>query len=94
LASRVGARVLVNDFLARRHELACEPRLFGTTVFPRLQRGSAAEFVARLQDQFQTNVVPGEFFEQPQHFRIGISVETATLQGGLEQLGAALDGWR
>jgi aspartate/methionine/tyrosine aminotransferase len=87
-------RALVNAFLAGRRELDCDPSQLGTTVFPRLKEGSAAEFVARLQNQYETSVVPGEYFEQAQHFRIGFGGETETLRSGLQQLGAALDEWR
>ena len=64
-------RVLVNEFLASHPDLDCEPSRFGTTVFPRLKLGRTEEFVEMLREQFETSVVPGEFFEQPQHFRIG-----------------------
>jgi len=84
-------RVLVNEFLKGRSDLDCEPSRFGTTVFPRLKTGSAADFVTLLRDRFETSVVPGEFFEQPQHFRIGFCGKTETVRGGLERLGAALD---
>jgi len=83
-------RALVNDFLGGCAELACEPSRFGTTVFPRLKTGRAGEFVAMLREQFETSVVPGEFFEQPQHFRMGFCGTTETVCGGLERLGAAL----
>jgi aspartate/methionine/tyrosine aminotransferase len=84
-------RVLVNAFLAAHPQLDCAPSQFGTTIFPRLKRGSAAEFVARLRDDYETGVVPGEFFEHPQHFRIGFSGPTKTVQSGLERLGRALE---
>jgi len=84
-------RALVNIFLASYPQLECAPSQFGTTIFPRLKHGSASEFVARLRDQYETSVVPGEFFEQPQHFRIGFSVPAETIQGGLERLGRALE---
>jgi aspartate/methionine/tyrosine aminotransferase len=83
-------RGLVNEFLASHPELVCEPSQFGTTVFPRLRSGNAAHFVALLREQFETSVVPGDFFEQPQHFRIGICGATETVRGGLEALGSAL----
>lgn len=83
-------RVLVNEFLAEHAELACESSHFGTTVFPRLKTGSAAEFVALLRDRFETSVVPGEFFEQPQHFRIGFCGATETVRGGLARARDAL----
>jgi aspartate/methionine/tyrosine aminotransferase len=84
-------RELVNEFLRSQPELDCQPSRFGTTIFPRLKTGNAAEFVARLREQYETSVVPGEFFEQPQHFRIGLCGTTESLRGGLERIGAALE---
>ncbi|MGH9544908.1 MAG: aminotransferase class I/II-fold pyridoxal phosphate-dependent enzyme [Terriglobales bacterium] len=84
-------RALVNHFLATHPELDCEPSCFGTTVFPRLRTGSSAEFVALLRERFETSVVPGDFFEQPQHVRIGFCGPTGTVRGGLERLDAALE---
>jgi hypothetical protein len=84
-------RVLVNEFLAKHQDLDCEPSRFGTTVFPRLKVGRAADFVAILREQFETSVVPGEFFEQSQHFRIGFCGATETVRGGLTRLSAALE---
>ena len=87
-------RSLVNAFLADHPELDCEPSRFGTTVFPRLKEGSVADFVTMLRDRFETSVVPGNFFEQPQHFRIGFCGTTETVSGGLERLSAALESFR
>ncbi len=84
-------RKLVNEFLTRHPDLDCEPSRFGTTVFPRLKVGGAAEFVGILREQFETSVVPGEFFEQPQHFRIGFCRATETVRGGLERMSTALE---
>ena len=84
-------RALVNEFLAGRSDLDCEPSQFGTTVFPRLRRGRVSDFVKLLRDHFETSVVPGEFFEQPQHFRVGFCGPSDTLRGGLERLSDALD---
>src|SRR5580698_3990423 len=87
-------RALVNEFLSGHAELDCEPSRFGTTVFPRLKTGSADDFVALLREQFETSVVPGDFFERPQHFRIGFCGATETVRVGLERLGAALGAFR
>jgi aspartate/methionine/tyrosine aminotransferase len=87
-------RALVNKFLASHPDLDCEPSRFGTTVFPRLKSGRTEEFVEMLRGQFETSVVPGEFFEQPQHFRIGFGGTTETVRGGLERLSAALEAFR
>ena len=83
-------RLLVNQFLSKHPQLDCEPSRFGTTIFPRLKTGRTPEFVSILREQFETSVVPGEFFEQPQHFRIGFCRDTETVSGGLERLTSAL----
>ncbi len=64
---------------------------FGTIVFPRLRHGHAKDFCTVLRDRFETTVVPGEFFEMPENFRLGIGGDSKTLEAGLKQLGAALD---
>jgi aspartate/methionine/tyrosine aminotransferase len=87
-------RELVNDFLTGHPDLDCEPSRYGTTVFPRLKLGPAGEFVRILREQFETSVVPGKFFEQPQHFRIGFGGATQTLRGGLERLSAAIEAFQ
>jgi aspartate/methionine/tyrosine aminotransferase len=84
-------RKLVNTFLAEHPELDCEPSRYGTTIFPRLKTGNCAEFVARLREQYETSVVPGEFFEAPQHFRIGLCGATEDLRNGLERISVALE---
>jgi len=84
-------RVLVNEFLAGQTFLDCEPSRFGTTVFPRLRAGRTDEFVKMLREQFETSVVPGEFFEQPQHFRVGFCGATEMVRGGLERMSEALE---
>jgi len=84
-------RQLVNDFLDSREDLeAVRPEL-GTVVFPRLQRGSSDELCRLLRDKYETSVVPGRFFELPEHFRIGMGGDSEVLRVGLDRLGAALD---
>lgn len=87
-------RRLVNEFLAGQSDLQCEPSQFGTVIFPHLRRGSAGDFVALLRDKFETTVVPGEFFDHPQRFRIGICGATETVRGGLERIADALHQFR
>ncbi len=84
-------RDLLNAFLDSRQDLECFRPHAGTVVFPRLTRGDPEEFFNLLREKYETTVVPGKFFEMPQHFRIGIGGETAELRGGLERLNAALD---
>jgi aspartate/methionine/tyrosine aminotransferase len=87
-------RAIVNDMLKSRSEIDCEPSQYGTTVFPRLKRGRVADFVKLLRGQFETSVVPGEFFEQPQHFRLGFCGTTETVREGTARVAAALEAYK
>ena len=62
------------------------------TVFPRL-RGSLSgdDLLDRLRPS-QTSIVPGRFFEEPRHFRIGFGIRSADLEEGLRHLSDALRG--
>jgi hypothetical protein len=82
---------MLDAFLDSREDLDCFRPRSGSVVFPRLRRGDSESFIALLRTRYETSVVPGRFFEMPQHFRLGISGETEELRGGLERLGAALD---
>jgi aspartate/methionine/tyrosine aminotransferase len=84
-------RPLLDSFLDSRADLESFRPAHGTVVFPRLRRGEPKALFALLREKHETSVVPGEFFEMPQHFRIGISGNTDELRSGLERLGAALD---
>lgn len=83
-----------NHFLASREELEAPPLTHGTVSFPRLRGGDACQ-VERLSEllleKYETSIVPGRFFERPDHFRVGIALDTDTLTAGLSRLGAALD---
>jgi aspartate/methionine/tyrosine aminotransferase len=67
---------------------------WGTVAFPRLKRGSVAEFIEQLRTRFETSIVPGEFFEMPDHFRIGIGGDPAMTAEALQRLALALDTWQ
>ena len=84
-------RALVYDFLDTRADLQAVRPDFGTIVFPRLKQGSADGFCKLLREKYETSVVPGSFFEQPNHFRVGFGNDPEMLQEGLVRLGAALD---
>lgn len=83
----------VHAFVNSRPELEwVEPR-GGTVCFPRLRDAAdTSPFAARLLTERDTAVVPGRFFEAPEHFRIGFSGPAKTLSPGLDAIGAALDG--
>jgi aspartate/methionine/tyrosine aminotransferase len=84
-------RALLESFLDSRPDLDCFRPPAGTVVFPRLTGGDPESFLKLLREKYETSVVPGEFFDMPQHFRIGIGGDTQTVRGGLERLGTALD---
>jgi aspartate/methionine/tyrosine aminotransferase len=84
-------RPLLDRFLDSRDDIEAFRPEFGTVVAPRLKRGSVERLCGLLREKYETGVVPGHFFEMPDHFRIGIACDTAMLAAGLERLGAALD---
>ena len=87
-------RALVNEFLDSRDDLETVRPQFGTTMFPRLRGGTSDEFCDLLQEKYETSVVPGRFFDMPEHFRLGFAGDTETLKKGLERLAMALDQYR
>ncbi len=88
-------RQLVTDFIEGRPELEWVRPDAGSLAFPRLRgERDAAPFVERLLTEFETAVVPGRFFEAPEHFRIAFGGARDNLKGGLEALGRALDSMR
>lgn len=87
-------RQLLNEFLATRNDLDVRPLQFGTVVFPRLLTGSVDKFCELFRQKYEGTVVPGSFFEMPDHFRMGIGGESDGLVLSLKQLGVALDEFR
>jgi aspartate/methionine/tyrosine aminotransferase len=84
-------RAVLNDFLDTREELRAVRTGTGTTSFPRLLEGRVDDLSDALHQKHDTAIVPGRFFESPQHFRIGMCAEPELFKVGVERLGAALD---
>jgi aspartate/methionine/tyrosine aminotransferase len=63
----------------------------GTVVFPRLRSGRNDELYRVLRENYNTSVVPGEFFYMPEHFRVGLGGETGMTREALTRLRAALE---
>jgi aspartate/methionine/tyrosine aminotransferase len=82
-------RKLLRAFLKQQSTLCAVETNWGTTSFPRLINGNADAFLRRLQSEFETSAVPGRFFEMPDHFRIGMGVNTAMFAEGLNRIGRA-----
>jgi aspartate/methionine/tyrosine aminotransferase len=87
-------RSLLNQFLTARKDLDVRPLQFGTVVFPRLLTGPVEKFCELFREKYDGTVVPGSFFEMPDHFRMGIGGESEPLAASLERLGEALDEFR
>jgi aspartate/methionine/tyrosine aminotransferase len=84
-------RALLADFLDRHPQVSAVRTKWGTTSFPRLLVGKVDEFLASLRSKYKTSAVPGKFFEMPDHFRIGMGVNTEMFAEGLRRIGMALD---
>ena len=52
--------------------------------------GRVDDLCELLRNRYETTVVPGRFFEMPDHIRIGIGGDAAELQAGLGCLAEAL----
>ena len=83
-------RDLWNSFVAARGDLACLPAEHGITAFPRWG-GDTERLNALLTSKYDTAVVPGRWFEMPEHFRVGFYLPAADFGEALDRLGAALD---
>jgi aspartate/methionine/tyrosine aminotransferase len=82
----------VHAFLAEHTEyLDCVVPERSMTVFPRLKKEEdSEELYGWLSDARETSIVPGRFFEFPQHFRLGFAVQPEIVALGLRQLSEAL----
>lgn len=77
---------ILNSFFQSQTMLEWRPHQFGTVSFPRLKNGSVDELSGILMDEYETSIVPGKYFEMPQHFRLGLGGETEIFEAGLERL--------
>jgi aspartate/methionine/tyrosine aminotransferase len=84
-------RALLKQLLDSRKELLTIWPEAGTIAFPQLTSGPAEAFCQLLREKYETSVVPGRFFEAPEHFRIGIGGDTENVREGLSRVAAALD---
>lgn len=84
-------RPILEQFLDSRRDLRAIRADKGTIAFPQLVSGKVDALCQLLRDKYETSIVPGHFFEMPDHFRIGIGGKTGLLEEGLRRLGEALD---
>jgi len=84
-------RVVLNRFLTERRELEVCKSEYGTVIFPRLESGRIDELCRILREKYDTTVVPGKYFEMPEHFRLGTGCPSEIFIEGIARLGKALD---
>ncbi len=84
-------RALLREFLEDQSAFDYVWPEHGTVAALRIRQGSADEFAERLREKFEVGVVPGRFFEMPQHVRVGVGVPTDQLRSALAQLRKALN---
>jgi aspartate/methionine/tyrosine aminotransferase len=87
-------RAVLNEFLESREELQVVRTESGTTSFPRLLKGKVEDLYTLLHEKYDTAIVPGSFFESPQHFRVGMCADPELFNEGVKRLGATLDDLR
>ncbi|MFN6201573.1 MAG: pyridoxal phosphate-dependent aminotransferase [Acidobacteriota bacterium] len=82
---------LMRDFLdAHREQLECYLPERSMTVFPRLRNHPDSGLLHDRLRSFETSIVPGRFFEAPNHFRLGFAVRTPDVEVGLGHLATVL----
>ena len=84
-------RKLLRDFLKQQSVLSAVRTDWGTTSFVQLRDRNVDFFLERLRAKFDTSAVPGSFFGMPDHFRIGMGVNTEMFAEGLRRIGRALE---
>jgi len=84
-------RQILNDFVITRDYVDVVPTRFGTTSFPLLRNADVDQICGLLIEKYETAVVPGRFFESPNHIRIGLCCQPENFREGISRLGNALD---
>src|SRR5437773_3403250 len=86
-------RKLLNDFLTSEQGVSAARTKWGPTSMVRLSPScgrSVDAYLDLLRSEFHTSAVPGRFFEMPDHFRVGMGVNTEMFTEGLDRIGRAV----
>ncbi len=84
-------RARFNAFVEGHPELECAPAIHGITAFPRWSGGDTERLNDRSLEHYDTAVVPGRWFEMPDHFRVGFGLAASDFDEAIKRLGCALD---
>jgi aspartate/methionine/tyrosine aminotransferase len=80
-----------NAFIGMREDLECAIADHNLTAFPRWRGGDTERLDHLLRERYDTAVVPGRWFEMPDHFRVGLTLPHLDFDEALNRLGMALD---
>ena len=80
--SRATARSF-NAFVAGARRRRCCAAEHGITAFPRWAGGDTERSMRGCASDYDAAIVPGRWFEMPDHFRIGFGLPTDDVRGGL-----------
>ena len=84
-------KAAVMDSINQEEHLSWVEPAGGVVCFPRIESGlTGDELVKILRADHDTAVVPGSFFERPQHFRLGFGGDSKILAEGLSNIQKAL----
>ena len=81
----------IRDFFLTCDKLIPPQDGYGLVTFPKLLSGDVDGFCTQLRTRFETSVVPGRFFETPDHIRIGLGIPPEMLFQGLNHISALLE---
>ncbi|MCC7293240.1 MAG: pyridoxal phosphate-dependent aminotransferase [Phycisphaerales bacterium] len=85
------ARPVVREWLAAHPELHAYPNHGALFECVRLPRGVKAGTLSRLlYREYETRIVPGEFFNLPDHIRVSTTLPPAELRIGLDRIAQAV----
>ena len=87
-------RQIFNGFAGSRADLQCMRAEHGITAFPHWAGGDTQRLDDHLREHYDASVVPGRWFEMPDHFRVGFGMPTEGFEAGLSRLESALDDLR
>ena len=83
-----------NIFVEGRDDVTCSQAEHGITAFPHWAGGDTEHLAAHLRGRYDTAIVPGCWFDMPEHFRVGFGLSNDDFGEGLDRLRAALDDLR
>jgi aspartate/methionine/tyrosine aminotransferase len=84
-------KAMIKDFISGEKNLSWVEPSGGVVCFPRIETGLSGDlFAEALLKEYDTAVVPGRFFEEPKHFRLGYGIPSDILERSLENISRVL----